>query len=278
MMGESLKSLNKIGVILPSRGLIFSQTADEILQNLKDIYHKFFFSHGQPIPECFEKPTNRALLDDSITHLWFVEDDMVWPCDTLSKLLKADKAVVTADYPVSKEGRGAIFRLDKHIIFCGTGCLLVKREVFDELRAPYFRTDMRWNIKNYGEFLKMTVSKDSNLDGYGLHDVNFCMNLYHLNIPIHAIPSKLGQRKLISLGKAGSNDGAHNIETWTNIKPDHLLKEVKKWPVLPIGKLTSVMTPTGEINVSETHAKTLIKKGLATKMPKRKLVVDWGME
>lgn len=271
----------KIGVILPSRGLIMSETADEILQNLYlamgPIPHKFFFSHRQPIPECFEKPTNRALLDETVTHLWFVEDDMVLPPRILLEMLNLDKAVVTADYPVSKEGRGAVFKIDNQAIFCGTGCLLVKREVFDELRKPYFRTDMRWNIKNYGDFLKMTVSRDSNLEGYGLHDVNFCMNLYHLNIPIHALPGKLGQRKLIALGKAGSNDGAHQIETWTKIKPDHLLKQVKKWPVLPTGNLVSVMTPTGEINTSAAHARRLIKKGLATKMPRRKLVVDWSL-
>lgn len=265
-----------IGVILPSRGLIFSQTADEILQNLRGIPHKFFFAHKLPIPDCFEKPTQRALDDDSITHLWFVEDDMKLPPDTLKKLLDADKAVVTIDYPVNKDGRGSIFKIDKQVIFCGTGCLLVKREVFDELRKPYFRTDMRWNIKNYGDFYKMTVSRDTNLDGYGLHDVNFCMNLYHLGIPIHATPGKLGQRKLVALGKAGTNEGAHNIEVWTRVKQNHLLQEVKKWPTLPTGKLVTLNTPTGEVNVSESHAKTLLKKGLATKLPKRSLVVDWS--
>lgn len=267
----------KIGIILPSRGLIFSQTADEILRNVKGLPHKFFFAHKLPIPEAFERPTRRALNDKSITHLWFVEDDMVLEPDTLKRMLDMDKAVVTVDYPVSKEGRGAVFSIDNQIVFCGTGCTLIKREVFDELRKPYFRTDMRWTIKNYGEFFKMTVSKTSNLEGYGLHDVNFCMNLHHLGIPIHALPSKLGQRKLLALGKAGSNDGAHKIEIWTKIKRNHLLNEVKKWPVMPSGNLTTVMTPTGEVNVSRTHAKTLIRNNLASRMPKRKLVVDWSI-
>lgn len=271
-----------IAIILPSRGLIFSQTADEILQNVKQAQEegwkcKFYFSHKQPIPDCFEKPTNRALLNDDVTHLWFIEDDMVIKPGTLSRMLEANQAVVTVDYPVNSNGRGAIFKVDKQIVFCGTGCLLVKREVFDELRAPYWRTDMRWNIKNYGEYLKMTAHNDTGLDGYGLHDVNFCLNLYHLGIPIHAIPGKLGQRKLISLGKAGTNDGAHNIEVWNRIQKGHLLNEIKKWPVQPSGELTSVMTPTGEITVSKPHARKLIKEGLATKLPKRKLVVDWSL-
>lgn len=273
----------KVGIILPSRGLIFSETADEILQNVKTVRKegwdvRFFFSHGQPIPQCFEKPTQRALLDQSITHLWFVEDDMKLPPDTLSKLLSANQAVVTIDYPVNKDGRGSIFKYDKQIVFCGTGCLLVKREVFAELRNPIWRTDMRWNIKNYGEYLKMRVNRDES-EGYGLHDVNFCMNLYHLGIPIHAIKGKLGQRKLVSLGEAGTNEGAHNIEVWTKIVPGHLLKQVRKFPVeKPKGNMTTVMTPTGEITVSPSHAKTLISKGKATKMPKRRLVVDFGLD
>lgn len=265
----------KIAVILPSRGLMFSQTADEILQNLKGIDHRFFFSHRKPIPECFEKPANSALLDDTVTHLWFVEDDMILPPDTLAKLIAVDKAVVTADYPVNKDGRGSIFSLDKQVVFCGTGCLLIQREVFDELKSPYFRTDTRWNIKNYGDFLKMTAAEQSNLEGYGLHDVNFCMELYKRNIPIHKIDTVLGQRKLISLGKAGSNDGAHNIETWTKVKKDHLLKTIKQWPVMPTGNLVTVLTKDGEINTSAAHAKKLIRLKLATKPPRRKLVVDY---
>jgi hypothetical protein len=278
MMGEAMKSSVKIAVILPSRGLMFSQTADEILKNLKGIDHKFYFSHGKPIPDCFEDPTKEAQRDFRNTHFWFVEDDMVLPPNTLKKMLDKDAAVVTADYPVSKEGRGSVFKVGKEVIFCGTGCLLVKREVIDEMKAPYFRTDMKWNIKNYGDFLKMTRSKTSDLDGYGLHDVNFCMNLQRLEIPIHVIAPKLGQRKLINLGKAGTNDGAHNIEVWSKVVPNHLLNQVKKWPVELKGNLVSVMTKDGEIGTTKEHAKKLVKAGLGTIPPKRKIVIDWNVE
>lgn len=271
-------NMYKIAVILPSRGLIFSRTADEILQNVKGIPHKFFFSHRKPIPECFEEPTVRALEDESVTHLWFIEDDMVLKPDTLQRLIDADKAVVTIDYPVNKNGRGSVFKVGKEVLFCGTGCMLVKREVFTELRKPYFRTDMKWNIKNYGDFLKLTRSKTTDLDGYGLHDVNFCMNLYHLGIPIHVLRGKLGQRKLIALGEAGTNNGAHDIEVWNEIVKDELLNQVKTWPVMPTGNLVTVNTADGEVLVSKEHAKKLVKRGLANIPPKRKVVVDWGEE
>lgn len=265
----------KVAVILPSRGLMFSKTAEEILANLKDIPHKFFFAHKLPIPDCFEKPTNQALLDEEITHLWFVEDDMILPPDILQKMLDKDVAAVTADYPTTDYGGGAVFKVKGRIIFCGTGCTLVKREVFDELKAPYFATDICWNVKNFGDFIKIiAIPRGKSKEGYGLHDVNFCMNLYRLDIPIHDIGITIGQRKLIALGKAGSNDGAHQIEEWTKIKKDDLLKKVMKWPIEQKGNLTSVMVGDKEVICSHSHAKTLIRKKMATKPPRRHVVVD----
>jgi len=265
----------KIGVILPSRGLIFSRTAEEILNNLKKVPHKIYFAHKRPIPECFNEPLEEALADKDITHIWFVEDDMVLNPTTLWSMTLGDKAVVTADYPVNKDGRGSVFTVDGRIIFCGTGCLLVKREVFDELKRPFFRTDIRWNMKNYGNFIKMT-SHHVEAEGYGLHDITFCMDLMKLNIPIHAIKTTLSQRKLIALGKAGSNNGAHNIEVWSEIKEDELLNQIKGWPVEKTGNLITVLTHRGPMNVTQSHGDKLVAKGLAREMPHKKIVIDWS--
>lgn len=267
----------KVAVILPSRGLIFSQTADEILQNVKGIPHKFFFSHQQPIPKCFESPTNRALLDDEITHLWFVEDDMVLKPDTLRKMLDKDVNAITCDYPVTKDGRGSVFYDNGgSVVFCGTGCLLVKREVFDNIKAPYFTDKVRWNMLNYGEALKLVANKNSKGEGYGLHDITFCIKLWKTGIIIKVLPIKLGQRRLLSLGKAGSNDGAHNIEVWTKIVKNKRLKALQSQPIA-LGaktKLVTVDTPTGGINTTRKHAESLVKQGLASYPPKRYTIID----
>lgn len=266
----------KVAVILPSRGLIFSQTAQEILANLKGIPHKIYFSHARPIPDCFETPTQEALKDKDITHLWFVEDDMELTNDILQKMLDMGKAVVTVDYPTTEYGGGAMFKVKGQVIFCGTGCTLVKREVFEELTKPYFRTDICWNIKNYGDFLKIiAVPRGDSLEGYGLHDVNFCMNLYRKGIPIHDLGITVGQRKLVRLGKSGSNKGTHKIKIWRKIKKDDLLEKVQKWPIEPRGNMATVVANDGkELMVTHDHAETLVGKGLATKPPKRYIVVD----
>ncbi len=283
MMGEVLKLLGndistvKVGVILPSRGLMFSETADEILKNLKGIPHKIFFSHGKPIPECFTSPTNRALIDEDVTHLWFVEDDMVLKPNTLKKMLEADANVVTCDYPVTKDGRGSVF-YDKggRVVFCGTGCLLVKRRVFDNLRIPYFTDKVRWSVLNYGESIKLTASENPDGEGYGLHDITFSIKLWNAGVMIKVLPIKLGQRKLIALGKAGSNNGQHNIEVWKKIVKDARLKAIIKQPIAlgARSKLVTVDTPTGAITTSQKHAINLVNQGLASHPPKRFTIID----
>lgn len=266
----------KVAVILPSRGLIFSQTADEILQNVKDIPHKFFFSHRKPIPDCFEEPTNKALADKEVTHLWFVEDDMILPSDTLKKLLEADKAVVTVNYPTTNKQDAAVLTIKGRIVYAGTGCTLVKRRVFDELKKPYFRDDIVWIPKNMGGYIKFTgIKRTKHNKGYGLHDVNFFMNLYKLDIPVHKLDFTVGQRKLKALGKAGTNDGAHQIEEWHKVKKDRYFTLKRSLPVEETGNLTPVIFNDGkELLVSQAHAKNLIKQRLASKPPVRYVSID----
>lgn len=266
----------KVAVILPSRGLMFSKTAEELLEALRGVPHTIFFSHRLPIPDCFEKPLKQAL-KGSYSHIWFVEDDMMLPPFILTDMLKLKQPVVATDYPVSKLGQGALFK-DKegNVIFSGTGCLLVERWVFDRLKAPYFRTDIRWVPTNYGKFMRLTAWPHK-LQGYGLHDTNFGLKLYKAGIPITEIDTVLGQRKLVKLGEAGTNDGAHQIEEWTKVKPDYLYKKLKKMTPQPIGRLVTVKTTDGrEISTNKTHAKKLVEAGGAEYLPFKSISIDFN--
>jgi hypothetical protein len=277
-MGDDMKSSAKhvkIAVIFPSRGLAFSQTAEELLTALDGRLYKIFFSHRKPIPECFEEPTLEALKDPTITHLWYVEDDMILRPNTLTKLLEVDSNVVTADYPVTKDGKGSVF-YDKggNVVFCGTGCLLVKRQVFDSLKKPYFTDKVRWTMLNYGEQVKLTgVYGDT---GYGTHDITFCIKLWNTGVVVKVIKQKLGQRKLVALGKAGSNNGAHQVETWRKIVKDARLDALLAQPVA-VGaksKLVTVDTPTGGITTTRKHAENLVAQGMASYPPRRYTIID----
>lgn len=256
---------------------MFSRTAAEVLENLRGVNHKIFFAHRKPIPNCFEDPTQEALKDPDVTHLWFVEDDMILPPDILKQMINFEEDVVAADYPVTKQGQGALFKdASGKVIFSGTGCLLVKRPVFDKLKKPYFRSDVGWSALNYGKKLIKLIATDrgTNFKTYGLHDVTFGVKLFKAGIPINVIPVTLGQRKLIALGKVGTNDGAHQIEEWTKVKPDVLLKEIFKYPITPRGNLVSLDTPSGTINTDKKHAAKLIKSGLGTKPEKASVIID----
>lgn len=267
----------KIAVILPSRGLIFSETADDILKNVKTIPHKFFFSHRQPIPDCFETPTQRALEDDSITHLWFVEDDMKLPPETLISLLNEDANVAACDYPVTKDGKGSVFYdAGGKVVFCGTGCLLVKKSVFKNLKAPYFTDKVRWTFLNYGESIKFIGKPNDDGEGYGLHDITFAIKLWNAGVIIKVSPIKLAQRKLVALGKTGSNNGQHKIEVWKKIVKNKRLKDIQSQPVAlgAKSKLVTVDTPTGAVNTTRSHADNLVEQGLASYPPKRFTIID----
>lgn len=267
--------MSKAAIILPSRGLMFSRSAEEILRNAQDINHKFFFAHKLPIPACFEVPTSQALADESITHLLFVEDDMVIPDGTFWGMLAEDKPVVACDYPVTKDGKGAVFYdPEGNVVFTGTGCLLVKREVLDNLPKPIWRTDVKYTPLNYGSTVKL-VAKRAVDDGYGLHDVQFGIELYKRGVPFH-IYSKLGQRKLRKLGKSGTNNGAHKIDTWKRVKKDYALKKILSQPLATGAKsaFITVETPTGAIQTTQKHADDLIKQGLATPINNKRVIID----
>lgn len=270
-------SKTQIGIVIPSRGLMFSRTAEEIERETKGIRRKWYFAHGQPIPKCFESPVNRALCDFDNTHILIIEDDMKLHENAVWEALDADADVVTYDYPITKKGRGAVFAgKDGKPIFCGTGFLLIKREVFDKLKAPYFRSDIAWNIQNDNGRLRLVGSNRDNSDlVYGLHDVNFGIKLWKAGIPITVLEKTLGQRKLVHLGKSGSNDGAHKIEEWTKVIPNFQLQRYLSIPsTKEDSDLVTIETDDGEFMVNKEHAEKLVYLALARNIDPNKISID----
>lgn len=210
----------KLAVIFPSRGLAFSATCEELLENLQGFDYDIFFSHKRPIPECFNEPLTEAL-KGPYTHFWFVEDDTILPKDTLKRLLKAKVPAICCDYPVSYQGKPSVYRDPAgNAIYGGTGCLLVTRKFLETYKQPVFRTDVAWDTK-IGDRFEATPRKIEG-DLYGLHDVTFGLLAYQRGTPIKVAEFYCGQRKLKALGQPGTNDGEHLIQTWTELKPETL--------------------------------------------------------
>jgi len=269
----------KLGVVIPSRGLIFSRTAEEIERETRGMRRQFYFAHGKPIPKCFESPVNRALCDFDNTHILIIEDDMILHQNAIWDAVNADNDVVVYDYPITKAGRGSVFTDGTgKVIYSGTGFMLIKREVFDKLKAPYFRSDIGWNVYRDKECLRFSAREIAKGDGYGLHDITFGMKLQKAGIDITVLENTLGQRKLIELGKSGSNDGAHKIEDWTKVIKNFSLKEYMKLPesLISKSKLVTLETLDGFINVSKEHADKLIAADKAKPINSKQTIIDFG--
>jgi len=246
----------RIGVIFPSRGLAFSRTCEELLDNLENLDYEIYFAHGLPIPECFNRPVEAALKDKKNTHFFFVEDDMILPKNLLIKLLAEKVPAIACDYPLTKDGKASILRTpDGTAIYGGTGCLLVTRKFIESYKRPIFRTDIAWDVHE-GETLEMTPRK-INGNAYGLHDITFSLLAPN---PIKASRVRCGQRKLIELGAQATNTGQHDIESWTDLKIDKLkkIKETNKNVILSDGTMAFM---------DLKRARVLEEKGLV-KIPK----------
>ena len=160
------------------------------------------------------------------------------------------------------------------VIYTGTGCLLIKREVFDLLKMPYFRSDIRWTPYNYRTTVKI-VGSMLDKTGYGLHDVTFGIKLYQAGVKIKVV-GRCGQRKLLELGKQGTNAGAHRSEKWTKIKKNYQYNKIMQQPLALSARSTLVTleTPTGSIKTTPKHAKSLIRQKLATLVDDSKVIID----
>lgn len=214
----------KIGVVYPSRGLVFSESFEELLRELKPFDHKIFFAHGRPIPQCFNEPLEKALDDDSITHILFAEDDMALPRGILQKMVDGGWLACALDYPFKKDGEATILHdPEGFALYSGTGFLLVDRALLDKMPRPIMRTDLAWDLRIQKHVLYMWPRDVSKVKTYGLHDINFGLTLWTNGYPIVPV-APCGQRKLVALGRQGTNSGAHIIKVLSKVGIDNITK------------------------------------------------------
>lgn len=234
----------RIAAILPSRGLLFSQSFEELLRELKPFKHKIYFAHGRPIPECFNEPLEQALADKKNTHVLFVEDDMALPKGILKKMVEGKWLASALDYPFRADGEATILHDPAgYALYTGTGFLLVDRIILDKMPKPIMRTNTAWDLRIEGKVLYMWPRDVSKIKTYGLHDINFGLTLWTNNIPIVPV-APCGQRKLLALGRSGTNNGAHIIKVLSRVGVDNITKTdnphlLKAWSKR-IAEVTSV--------------------------------------
>lgn len=212
--------MDKLAVVVPSRGLMFSQTLEELLSELEGFNYELFWSHGNGLPKCFNLPTEEALKDPDVYAVLFCEDDMMIPKGILKEMFAVGYPAVALDYPFQQQGDATTLHDPKGFAYwTGTGFLLVARQVLENIPKPIWRTDRTFDPfidKDTIHFWPRKLDKIY----YGLHDLNFGMVLYSAEMPIYPMLRTAGQRKLVALGDKHTNDGSHQINELTEVGRD----------------------------------------------------------
>ncbi len=203
---------------------MFSETLEELLNELDGFNYEIFWSHERSLPDCFNIPTEEALKDPDVFAVLFCEDDMILPKGVLRSMFDKNYPVVALDYPFRSNGDSTMWRDPSGQVFwSGTGFLLVAKAVLEKLEKPIWKTGHTWEVVMRGETIYLWPHRLKKI-AYGLHDVNFGMTLYSSQMPIMDAGLEGGQRKLRKLGRAKVNNGAHDIKELTIIGKDIVIK------------------------------------------------------
>lgn len=113
--------------------------------------------HGQS-PASARNAIIKQGLENDCTHIFFMDDDMIFPPDTLTKLLVHDKYIISALYLLRsfphrpaffdkayENGKCRFTFLEKGMnglikgVNCGLGAVLISTKIFEKLDEPYVR-------------------------------------------------------------------------------------------------------------------------------------------
>ena len=211
--------MGTISAIIPTRGYIVASCIESVLDNLKDMDYRIVFSKGHSIPDCFTIPI-RDELRFGANYIWLVEEDVEVPRYGLQSLLAADYDISAIDYPFPNGVGCAAYHKGKPL-WCGTGCTLIKRRVFDGVWQPWFRTDVDYIINDDGTF----TENEGVLNKYGGHDIYFCLKARRLGFTLGVVPNITARHfKIKKMGEAGVNNGAHEFTVYDHIKKINVMK------------------------------------------------------
>lgn len=199
--------VHKIGVVLATRGLVFTKVEMSLTDNLAGYDYRTYRSYDLKIPDCQNVLVEEALRD-GCTHILFVEEDTVMPKNSFAEMIKADGDIVAIDYAVSGWSCITKSKDTGEILWCGLGCTLIKREVFDALPKPYFRSDKALLLNDWPTVRWI----DSGNQAYGGQDIYFCIKAREAGFAITQLPGECDHLKLAFLGRREINNGLHSIE------------------------------------------------------------------
>lgn len=176
----------KIQSVIPTRGLVYARTLQSVYAN--DLSDPILVS-GYPIPESHTQCVVKALKTDC-THILFVEEDMELPDHAVEKMMghvDYGAEVVVIDYPIREKIRSVIHYEGGQALWCGFGCTLIHRRIFEEvLQKPWF-TDKQTVYITHENPIEYYVKYEPDKKTYGGFDIWFGLQLKEHNIPIFVV-------------------------------------------------------------------------------------------
>lgn len=225
-----------IAVCLPSRGLVFSKTMQSVIEGMQalnklGIATIYCSSHGLKIPDCHNLCVEQAMSNTSVKKMFmFEEDNFLFP-DAFVALATNDADVVTIQYNDKNGSPHGIIHYNEagEVLWGGLGSTVIKREVFETLGAPYFRTDTLYrNIKKHWQGDKLVTEYEEieprqKWNGekfvevrdeykYGGLDIDFYTRARKAGFKIAVQDNFKGHHfELVKLGEKHTNNGMHEI-------------------------------------------------------------------
>ena len=156
----------KIAICIPTTGSIKTKTFCCLISLLKETKQEWIvFTQTSAILHESRNILALRAITEKCTHLLFVDTDMEFPIDSLSRLLKREKKIIGVPTNIKqlplvstakKRAEGFdIWENEGDLIKCasvGTGFMLIDLSVFKELSKPYFFYSHLENGKlDYGE-------------------------------------------------------------------------------------------------------------------------------
>lgn len=213
-----------IAICLPSRGLVYSKTMQSVIDGMQalnkvGVATKYFASHDLPIPDSHNYCVETALQDMAVDKIFIIEEDMYIFPDAFVALATAQVDIAALQYNDKNGSPFGIVHKNEvgEVIWTGLGAVTIKREVFEKLGVPYFKTHPRYGVKKKNNENGVFVSEFYELESpepyfYGGLDINFYTRARKLGYKITILPEyKAHHFALVQMGEEADNHGVHVI-------------------------------------------------------------------
>jgi hypothetical protein len=223
--------------VIPTRGLLYTDATAAMQRELDENNQppSPIYSNGRPLPGARNELVENALKVEGWTHLLLLDDDVIMPEGSLKAMLDLEADIALVDYPHhligEKDGKDQQYGVavyddwkegddvtEKTLAWAGLGCVLVKREVFEKVKSPWFQSTNYQFQRDNGKIMFNPESKGTDsleeIKGSG-EDTHFYLEARKEGLSIKVVPDMVAGHcrieKMIMRMQDGRYQRSHTI-------------------------------------------------------------------